>query len=996
VHSTPELQPPRNPILAIAATFTAEPLLPALRFVLDAAGLALDVHFAPYHQVLQELISSTSLLANNSSGVNAVLVRIEDFVREVRNVDEARNVIGHAMRELLDALMHFTRRAKVPTVLSVLQPSPAARGELIPDLEAASVNLLAQASLLPGIILLSPTEIELVTGGEHYDTAADELAHVPFTDGHYASIGLAIARKVHALRVPPHKVLVLDCDNTLWRGAVGEDGVEGIMIPPALARVQQFAVEVQARGTLVCLASKNTERDVLEVFEKRSDMVLKREHIVAHRINWDPKPRNLASLARALNLGLDAFVYLDDNPVECALMRAELPQVTTLQLPSDPEINSFLSNLWTFDVISVTNEDTRRTSMYRENVARRELDESITDIAEFITSLKVVTDVAPPEESEWSRIAQLTQRTNQFNFTTIRRTEPEIRALPRRGSNVLRIRVRDRFGDYGLVGLVITDRRANALAVDTLLLSCRVLGRGVEHTILRRLGELAKEYSLSYVHLSYLTTPQNEPARAFAEGIAAQFRSEERERIVYCIPTNYACAITHRPGHHPTAVIEALKSEEESNSASSSSSGFSTTINHVSGRYEDLARTLASGKDVLRAARMRDARRRLLPGKPTNPMTDTERKLLALWQELLGVDGLGVEDDFFALGGTSLLAARLFAGIARQFGAKLSLASIVEAPTVRALSRLLESQRMERSNNLVELKRGGPRSLFLVHDGHGATLLYLNLARRMPNSLAVFGIEPRRIPGMPIAHARIEDMAAFYIQEVRKIQPHGPYLLGGLCGGGLIAYEMAVQLECMGERIELLAVLDAATPQAPRRREVTRRRLQRLTQALADARAEEHSPAGNAFSIVSTVLWEATNAVLREITRRGRQLSVRVRFRLLRELLARQRPWAWPIPELTAYEIVVSAEANYVPKPLSDATDIVLVRARGAASETPYCEKLADETMGWGALAQGLIVLDVDGGHSSMLQEPFVESLVATLMPPLGYSSKPTSSRAIA
>ena len=287
--------------------------------------------------------------------------------------------------------------------------------------------------------------------------------------------------KFHALRVPAHKVLVLDCDETLWQGVVGEDGVDGISIPPHLAQLQQFAVDIQEKGTLICLASKNVEQGVVDVFEKRPDMVLKLEHVVARRINWEPKPSNLVALARSLNLGLDLFVFIDDNPVECALMRAELPQVVTLQLPTAGDVTSFLSNLWTFDKTAVTEEDTRRTAMYRENAARVEFEEAATDIEAFIASLKVVTDIALPNDGEWPRLAQMTQRTNQFNFTTIRRTEPEIRTLPSFGDIVLRIKVSDRYGDYGIVGLVIVTTQGRSLAVDTFLMSCRVLGRGVEH-----------------------------------------------------------------------------------------------------------------------------------------------------------------------------------------------------------------------------------------------------------------------------------------------------------------------------------------------------------------------------------------------------------------------------------------------------------------------------------------------------------------------------------
>ena len=266
------------------------------------------------------------------------------------------------------------------------------------EFEAANAALIALARNVPGLVLLSAEDVDLVSTTERYDEVSNELAHIPFTEEFFAALAIAIARKIHALRVPAHKVLVLDCDETLWRGVVGEDGVAGITIPPSLARLQRYAVRIQQQGALICLVSKNTEQDVFDVFEQRSDMVLKREHIVAHRINWASKPGNIASLARALNLGLDFFVFIDDNPVECALMRAQLPQVVTLQLPPEQEIDAFLAQLWTFDKVAVTAEDARRTEMYRENAERQESEESATDIVEFIASLGVVVDIAAPAE----------------------------------------------------------------------------------------------------------------------------------------------------------------------------------------------------------------------------------------------------------------------------------------------------------------------------------------------------------------------------------------------------------------------------------------------------------------------------------------------------------------------------------------------------------------------------------------------------------------------
>ena len=982
----PSSQSAHDAAVAIAATFTAEPLLPGLRLVLDAAALPLDVSFCPYHQVFQELLSSTSTLATNAGGVNVVLVRFEDFVRDVQNIEAARVLVERTMRELSEALNHYVQHVKIPTVVAALPSSHDVPEALEPDLEAARASFIVHARSLPGIACLSNEEIDSVSTGERYDSLSDEVGHVPFTDEHYGAIALALVRKVHALRVPAHKVLVLDCDNTLWRGVVGEDGVGGIEITPAFACVQQYAADVQAQGALICLLSKNAERDVLEVFEKRTDMILKLEQIVAHRINWEPKPKNISSLARMLNLGLDSFVFLDDNPVECALMRAELPEVVTLQLPPDDEIKSFLHHLWTFDKIGITKEDARRTSMYRENAARQEHEETTTDIAEFIESLQVVTDIAAPQDNEWTRVAQLTQRTNQFNFTTKRRTEAEMRAAPNHGAIVLRINVRDRFGDYGLVGVVIAHASADVLLVDTFLLSCRVLGRGVEHAILRHLGELAAGRTLSHVHLPYVPSPKNEPARAFAESVAEKYRSQERESVLYRIPVEEARSIAHRPGHDPAAVIEARKSEESKVSASDSA-GISVPAADRSERYANLARVLVSGREVGLALKAGAAKSRTLSGEAAAPATETERKLLLLWQDLLGIDGLGVEDDYFRLGGTSLLATRLIAEIARKFGVKLKLTAILELSTVRALSRHLDPNGAQASGPLVELRRGGSRKFFLVHDGDGETLLYLNLARRMPQEFSVYGIEPICLPRVPLAHTRIEDMAACYVKSILQIQPRGPYFLGGMCAGGVIAYEMASQLLRAGESVDLVALLDAATPQASRQPGlITRQRFERLTHALADGRGRGH--ASLAWSAVRTISQKAANALAWEIRQRVQQTSARARFRLLHELLARQIPWPAYLPELSLRQIYDSAEARYLPHPLLG-TQVVLVRARtGQAGDTPYREIYADEAFGWGALAQMLTIVDVEGGHSSMLQEPFVDSLATELMPFLNRGSR--------
>lgn len=394
---------------------------------------------------------------------------------------------------------------------------------------------------------------------------------------------------------------------------------------------------------------------------------------------------------------------------------------------------------------------------------------------------------------------------------------------------------------------------------------------------------------------------------------------------------------------------------------------------------------------------------RVLSGDPARPTTETERRLLVLWEDVLCIDGLGIDDDYFALGGTSLLAARLFTAIAETFNVRLPLTTILESPTVRTLSHHVEQQHpteslesptaralshdvgqhpARRSKSLIELKGAGSRNLFLVHDGDGETLLYLNLARRLPAELSVVGIEPLRIAGAPLAQLSIEEMAAYYVEEIRRSQPEGPYLLGGLCAGGVIAFEMASQLVRAGQAVELVVLLDTATPQATERPgRIRSERLGRLTQAVADAIRAKSSYAGRGWAVFVVLSGKPVKMVTWEIMERGTRWWVGARFRLLRYLRARGLPWPRFLPELSVREIYASAEPHYVPKPLPRAC-VVLARARvGTGGDTPYLDIYTDDTFGWRALTDKLVVIDVDGGHSTMLQEPFVQSLAAALTP---------------
>jgi FkbH-like protein len=961
--------------VAVAATFTAEGLEAPLQFMLDAAGLAGRIAFAPYHQVFQELLTPGSVLARNGAagGVGVVLLRLEDFVRDAEAGADLPALVKRVAGELADAFRQYRQRTSQPLLVFVLRASPAVDAALAAAVDAHSMALVAALEALPDTAVLGDAAVDALCPAMRHDPVADRLAHIPFTDDWFGALAIVVARQVHMRRVAAHKVLVLDCDNTIWRGVVGEDGVAGIALDPGFLAVQDYAVAAQSRGVLVCLASKNAEADVMRVFDERPDMRLAREHVVAHRINWELKSANLRALARELNLGLDAFVFLDDNPVECGLMQEMLPEVVTLQLASPEHAPSLLANLWTFDKVSVTQEDQRRTEMYRQNAERDQLEASAADIGAFLASLELKIDIAAPGDSDWPRLSQLTQRTNQFNFTTRRRGEPEMRALGG-GTIVQAVRVSDRFGDYGLVGLVIATDAPDAVEVDTLLLSCRVLGRGVEHAMLASLGRLAQSRGRPLVRLHLVRTPKNEPALAFADAVVGAYRREVADGVAWDVPADVAAAIVHRAGEDAPEVIAARKAD-----AAKAPKAAAPALRGRSARYARLATELTTGPAVMQALRAASRAVRAPVAASAQPRTATERALVALWEELLGVSNLGIDDDFFALGGTSLLAARMIAELAHRRGVTLPLTTIVEAPTIRRFAQRADQGAAAAPNTLVTLRRSGERRLFLVHDGDGETLLYRNLAHRLPAALSVFGIQPERRARIPLAHLSIEEMAAAYVKTVRAEQPDGPYLLGGMCAGGLIAFEMARQLQADGAVVERVLMMDSATPQAPRRDIESAQRSSRLREAVAAARAGRGA-VGGLVAAAGVVARKVAGRIAWEFRKRRTQSDDDRRLATLRQVLAGNGEWPASEPSLDFRAIYNHAEHAYRPPP--SAVSAVLLRATaGSGNDIPYREVFADPTLGWADVARDLVVVDVEGGHASMLQEPQAASLARAILP---------------
>ncbi len=452
-------------------------------------------------------------------------------------------------------------------------------------------------------------------------------------------------------------------------------------------------------GMLLCLNSKNDEEDVFAVFDHHPDMPLSRDHILSWRINWRPKSENLRALAEELQLGLDSFIFIDDNPVECMEVQANCPEALVLQLPPQvDDIPRFLRHVWAFDRLKITEEDKKRSALYRQNVQRERSRKEALSLEDFLASLNLEIRITPLTPRHLSRVSQLTYRTNQFNTTTIRRSESDIQQLCQSASwACLTVEVSDRFGDYGLVGVIIYETTSEVLNVDTFLMSCRVLGRGVEHRILARLGEIAREHGCRHVDVPYIPTKKNQPALDFLSSVGARFTQSTAQGLLFHWPVEYVIALTYKASEAESAHTDALSDDLPPASAMVPAAVGAPT---QSALLSDIATGFYDAAQILAAITVRKQRTRpVLETTFIAPRTPVEEMVAELWQQLLGVDRIGVQDNFFELGGHSLLVTQALSRLREAFGVDLSMRHFFVAPTVAGIAVAITQQRAGQEDN---------------------------------------------------------------------------------------------------------------------------------------------------------------------------------------------------------------------------------------------------------------------------------------------------------
>ncbi len=490
---------------------------------------------APYGQLLESLYDPAGPLRANR-GINVLVIRPSDWLRDPEGASYAlsdRSV--QAADETLRALWDATADSAATWLVAVPPPAPSlteaqGAGEWV---AACSDRLIDTVRRIPVTQYIDVSAVaELYQVSSIHDDYGDRIAHLPYTDVYMAALGTWLARATCSVLSKPRKLIVLDCDNTLWSGICGELGPENVVVSEPYLRLQRFMREQRAQGKLLALCSRNNEADALAVFA-RQDMELPLEEITAQRIGWGSKPAAIRELAAEVGCALEAVAFVDDDPVECALVAEELPEVAVFRVPAKPEdIPAALAHEWAFDQFVVTADDRLRADRYSQESRRREAMDASADYTEFLRRCRTEIRIVPLDDLALERAAQLTVRTSQFNLTGEAFTSAGLRGFLGQGDG-WSVLVRDRFGDYGTVGVALTGPRADgALPVRLLLLSCRVLNRGVEAEVIRFLAERAAESACFSLRLPYRKTTRNTPARLFLEQLSGTAISREEASLV--------------------------------------------------------------------------------------------------------------------------------------------------------------------------------------------------------------------------------------------------------------------------------------------------------------------------------------------------------------------------------------------------------------------------------------------------------------------------------
>jgi FkbH-like protein len=513
--------------LGLVSSHTTDYMLDALPATALRHGVLLSCLTTPYGQVAQSVMAASSPLAGQ---VDVVLFALDPFMMGLAtarlNADEGAKAVDSAismMKSLSDGARHVIGAACALTTLA--PPADSLFGDLdgrTPGTPRWMIELynqrLATEVLGPGDLLIDVAALASSVGlANWHDARVWHSGKLPFALEFTPIYADHVCRALGAFRGKSRKCLVLDLDNTLWGGVIGDDGLDGIKIGQgsaageAHAAIQSYALSLRERGIVLAVCSKNEEANARLPFKEHPEMLLKEEHFAVFVANWSDKAGNLRNIAATLNIGTDALVFLDDNPAERAIVRQTLPEVAVPEVGDDPAtyVGAVARGGW-FEATAFSDDDRKRAEYYSANSARLTAQQSITNMEDYLKSLDMVAAIGPFDEVSRARISQLVNKSNQFNLTTRRYNEAEVAAFQADPQKfTVQARLADRFGDNGMISVIIFDIAPDVWSCDTWLMSCRVLGRRMEEAVLAYVAKAATTAGASRLRGTYIPTKKN-------------------------------------------------------------------------------------------------------------------------------------------------------------------------------------------------------------------------------------------------------------------------------------------------------------------------------------------------------------------------------------------------------------------------------------------------------------------------------------------------------
>ncbi|WP_230771422.1 HAD-IIIC family phosphatase [Sphingomonas sp. Leaf4] len=511
--------------LGIVGTGTLDLIAPALVATAARHGFALEIVRADYGQAMQDALDPGSAL--NRARCDAVLIALDHRDLPIAPTLAARERAATAALAQIDAIRAaLLAHGGAPSIVQTIAPPPetlfgsydrrvaTSLSRTIDDINAGLVERLAGS----GDQLLDLAALAATVGLAEWHAPNEwHLAKLPFATRCLPIYADHVARLLGAIRGRARRCLVLDLDNTLWGGVIGDDGLAGIRLGQgdatgeAFLAMQRYALQLHERGVVLAVSSKNDDAIARSAFRAHPDMLLREEHIAVFQANWTDKAANIRAIADTLSLGLGSFVLADDNPVERALVRRLLPEVAVPELPADPALYvRTIAAAGYFEATGFSDEDRGRAASYRANADRAALAAGSDGLDAYLASLDMVVGFAAFDAVGRDRIVQLVAKSNQFNLTTRRYDANAIAAFEQDAAVTLQVRLRDMFGDTGMIAVVIVRAAApDAWEIDSWLMSCRVLGRGVERAVLAELCRQARSAGIDWLVGVYRPTPRN-------------------------------------------------------------------------------------------------------------------------------------------------------------------------------------------------------------------------------------------------------------------------------------------------------------------------------------------------------------------------------------------------------------------------------------------------------------------------------------------------------